>query len=378
LELDLKPTVPNLPLDPAQLKFGHTFTDHMLSIAWSAETGWSKPKIAPVAPLQLHPAAKVLHYSVELFEGMKAYKGQDGKIRLFRPDMNMARMSKSAARSSLPDFDKTEFMKCLKKLVSVERDWIPKSSVASLYVRPTFIGTEATLGVSPSTSALLYVLTSPTGPYFPTGFKPISLLADSKYVRAFPGGVGNCKVGSNYGPTIYVALEAQKRGCQQVLWLFDKKDYLTEAGTMNIMLVVKSKKTGKTELITPPLDGTILEGVTRQSILDMTRKWDDITVVERPITMKETLTLLKHNELEEVFGCGTACVVCPIESILYKDVKYKIPTMDKGAKVMSRIATTLNDIQYGRINHEWADVVETDQLNETHHELNDMKEVLMN
>lgn len=142
-------------------------------------------------------------------------------------------------------FDQEEFLKCLKKLVSLEKDWIPKSTAASLYIRPTFIGTEPTLGVSSSSTALLYILTSPTGPYFPTGFKPVNLLADPKYVRAFPGGVGDVKVGSNYGPTIYVAIEAQKKGCQQVLWLFDKEEYLTEAGTMNICLVIKHKNGGK-------------------------------------------------------------------------------------------------------------------------------------
>jgi branched-chain amino acid aminotransferase len=360
LEMDLRKTVPNLP-DPSKLIFGHTFTDHMLTIKWNVKSGWGKPKIEPLKNLEIHPAAKVLHYSVEVFEGMKAYYGVDGKIRLFRPDLNMARLSKSSERSTLPAFDKEEFLKCLKKLVSVEKDWIPKSTTASLYIRPTFIGTEPTLGVNSSSSALLYILTSPTGPYFPTGFKPVNLLADAKYVRAFPGGVGNVKVGSNYGPTIYVSIEAQKKGCQQVLWLFDKEEYLTEAGTMNICVVIKNKN-GETELVTPPLDGTILEGVTRQSILDLTRKWGDIKVTERPITMKETLKLLEKNQLVEAFGAGTACVVCPIESILYKDVKYKIPTMETGAKVMSRIAKELNDIQYGRVIHEWAPLVEDEWM----------------
>jgi branched-chain amino acid aminotransferase len=360
LELELKKTVPNLP-DPSKLIFGHTFTDHMLSVKWDAKTGWDKPKIGPLKNIEIHPAAKVLHYSVEVFEGMKAYYGVDGKVRLFRPDLNMKRLKKSSARSSLPAFDQEEFLKCLKKLVSLEKDWIPKSTAASLYIRPTFIGTEPTLGVSSSSTALLYILTSPTGPYFPTGFKPVNLLADPKYVRAFPGGVGDVKVGSNYGPTIYVAIEAQKKGCQQVLWLFDKEEYLTEAGTMNICLVIKHKN-GETELITPPLDGTILEGVTRQSILELTRKWGDIKVSERSITMKETIKLLEKNQLIEAFGCGTACVVCPIESILYKDVKYKIPTMETGAKVMSRISKELNDIHYGKIQHEWAPLVDDDWM----------------
>lgn len=357
LELELCRTEPNLPDDPAKLLFGHNFSDHMLSIEWSLKSGWQRPKISKLKNLEIHPAAKVLHYSVEIFEGMKAYYCVDKKVRLFRPDLNMKRFHKSTLRSALPDFDKEELLKCIKKFVVIEKEWIPKSTAASLYLRPTFIGTEPTLGVSSSNTALLYVLASPTGPYFPTGFKPISLLADPKYVRAFPGGVGDVKVGSNYGPTIYVGIQAQKQGCQQVLWLFGKEEYLTEAGTMNMFLVTKDHK-GEIELITPPLDGTILEGVTRQSILDMTRKWGDFKVSERSITMKETLDLLKTNQLIECFGAGTACVVCPINNILYKDVNYAIPTLQSGAVIMSRIAKELNDIQYGRLSHEWAQLAE--------------------
>lgn len=259
LQIELSKTNPDLPADPSELKFGHKFTDHMLSIEWNATDGWKAPKIAKLKNLEMHPAAKCLHYSIQIFEGMKAYYGVDGKLRLFRPDLNMNRFLKSTLRSALPEFDKTELLSCIKKFTEIEQDWIPHSTVASLYLRPTFIGTEPTLGVSTTNSAHLYVLASPTGPYFPTGFKPISLLADPKYVRAFPGGAGNVKVGSNYGPTIFVGIEANQKGCQQVLWLFGEKEYLTEAGTMNMFLVLKNNN-GETELITPPLDGTILEG----------------------------------------------------------------------------------------------------------------------
>lgn len=357
MQIELAKTNPNLPDDPTKLAFGHEFTDHMLSIEWSAKDGWQTPKIEKLRNLSIHPAAKVLHYSVEIFEGMKAYYGVDKKIRLFRPDLNMIRFQKSTLRSALPDFDKAEFLKCINKFVEIEQDWIPKNTSASLYLRPTFIGTEPTLGVSATNSALIFVLASPTGPYFPTGFKPISLLADPKYVRAFPGGAGNVKVGSNYGPTIYVGIEAQKKGCQQVLWLFGEEEYLTEAGTMNMFLVLKNKK-GETELITPPLDGTILEGVTRQSILDMTRKWGDIKVTERPITMKETLEHLNNGELIECFGAGTACVVCPIDNILYNNTRYSIPTMTSGGVIMNKIMNELLDIQYGRLDHEWGHLVQ--------------------
>lgn len=349
LEIDLQKTKPDLPDDPSKLVFGHKFTDHMLTIEWTEEKGWKIPKIGKFKNLEIHPAAKCLHYSIEVFEGMKAYYAVDGSLRLFRPDLNLNRLQKSSLRSSLPEFNKEELLSCIKKLVSIERDWIPKSTAASLYLRPTFIGTEPHLGVSSSNTALLYVICSPTGPYYPTGYKPISLYADPSYVRAFPGGVGDMKVGSNYGPTIHVWSKAKKVGCQQVLWLLGDKEYLTEVGTMNIFLVVKNKK-GEIELVTPPLDGTILPGITRQSILDMARDSGDIKVSERRITMKETQKLLKNNELLEIFGTGTACVVCPVDTILYKNNRIEIPTMTSGAIFMTRFAKELNDIQYGKVN----------------------------
>jgi branched-chain amino acid aminotransferase len=216
----------------------------MLSIEWNSSK-WSSPRIEPMHNLSLHPAAKVLHYAIELFEGLKAYRGVDGKVRMFRPDMNMSRMHRSTLRSSLPDFDKDELLKCLLKFISVEKQWVPKEPRASLYVRPTFIATEPTLGVSEGNSALLYVIASPSGPYFPTGIKPVSLYADPTYCRAFYGGVGNFKVGSNYGPTVYVAKQAAKKSCQQVLWLYGEDHLVTEAGTMNVFFVFKNENNGK-------------------------------------------------------------------------------------------------------------------------------------
>jgi branched-chain amino acid aminotransferase len=269
----------------------------------------------------------------------------------------MTRMLKSSIRSTLPEFDRDELLKSIKKLISIDSDWIPNSTAASMYVRPTFIGTEPTLGVSSSNTALLYVIMSPIGPYFPTGFKPISLLADTKYVRAFKGGVGNFKVGSNYGPTIYVGIQAQKEKCQQVLWLLGKEEYITEAGTMNIFIVTKNKK-GEYEMMTPPLDGTILEGVTRQSVLDLGRKWNDFKVTERQITMKELLEFQDRNELVEMFGAGTACVVCPIDGVLYNGKRHEIKTMTSGGAIMNRISKTINDIQYGKIQSDWGSLVE--------------------
>jgi len=228
--------------DPDKLVFGASFSDHMLTIKHSNKSGWEKPVIEPLKELSIHPGAKVLHYATEIFEGMKAYRGDDGKIRLFRPDLNMKRMLTSAERSVLPTFDGNELLECIKKLIQVDADWVPSSKSSTLYIRPTLIGTEPTLGVGPPNESLLFVVTGPVGPYFPTGFKPVSLLADTVHCRAFPGGMGAYKAGSNYGPTIYVNKMAQAQGCQQILWLHGDKRYITEVGTMNVFMYLKNKK----------------------------------------------------------------------------------------------------------------------------------------
>uniref|UniRef100_A0A8C6VQ64 Branched-chain-amino-acid aminotransferase n=1 Tax=Naja naja TaxID=35670 RepID=A0A8C6VQ64_NAJNA len=251
-----------------------------------------------------------------LFEGMKAYRGVDGKIRLFRPRLNMDRMLRSAARATLPGFDK-ELLQCIQKLVEVEKEWVPYSTSASLYIRPTLIGTEPSLGVKKPSRAILYVILSPVGPYFSSGaFNPISLWADPKYVRAWKGGTGDCKLGGNYGSSIYAQREAMELGCQQVLWLYGDDHQITEVGTMNLFLYWRNED-GEDELATPPLDGIILPGVTRQSILDLARKWGEFKVSERYITMSDLTTALKEKRVKEMFGAGTACVVCPVSTILY-------------------------------------------------------------
>uniref|UniRef100_A0A670XSR0 Branched-chain-amino-acid aminotransferase n=1 Tax=Pseudonaja textilis TaxID=8673 RepID=A0A670XSR0_PSETE len=252
-----------------------------------------------------------------LFEGMKAYRGVDGKIRLFRPRLNMDRMLRSAARATLPGFDKEELLQCIQKLVEVEKEWVPYSTSASLYIRPTLIGTEPSLGVKKPSRAILYVILSPVGPYFTSGtFNPVSLWADPKYVRAWKGGTGDCKLGGNYGSSIYAQREAMELGCQQVLWLYGDDHQITEVGTMNLFLYWRNED-GEDELATPPLDGIILPGVTRQSILDLARKWGEFKVSERYITMSDLTTALKEKRVKEMFGAGTACVVCPVSTILY-------------------------------------------------------------
>uniref|UniRef100_G3PP48 Branched-chain-amino-acid aminotransferase n=1 Tax=Gasterosteus aculeatus aculeatus TaxID=481459 RepID=G3PP48_GASAC len=335
--------------DPSTLVFGKQFSDHMLTINWSAKAGWEAPRIKPFQNLSLHPATSALHYSIELFEGMKAFRGVDNHIRMFRPMLNMARMHRSAERSSLPLFEKEELLECIKKLVEVDQEWVPFSQDASLYIRPTFIGTDPSLGVSHPSEAMIFVIVGPVGPYFSTGsFNPVSLLADPSFVRAWKGGVGAYKMGGNYGPTIAVQNEAVKRGCQQ--------EEITEVGTMNLFIYWTNEK-GEKELLTPPLDGIILPGVTRQSLLDLARTWGEFKVTERTMGMKELLGALDSGKILEVFGAGTACVVSPVGSLLYGEKKYEIPTMQNGPDLAKRFHKELTDIQYGRTASEWAPLV---------------------
>ncbi|KAM9746555.1 branched-chain-amino-acid aminotransferase, cytosolic-like isoform 3-T3 [Menidia menidia] len=343
--------------DPSTLLFGKQFSDHMLTISWSEQDGWEAPQIKPFQNLSLHPATSALHYSIELFEGMKAFRGEDNHIRLFRPMLNMERMHRSADRSCLPLFEKEELLKCIKKLVEIDQEWVPHSQEASLYIRPTFIGTEPSLGVSRPSRAMIFVIVGPVGPYFATGsFNPVSLLADPSFVRAWRGGVGAYKMGGNYGPTIAVQNEAQKQGCQQVLWLYGEQEEITEVGTMNLFIYWTNDK-GERELMTPPLDGIILPGVTRQSLLDLGRDWGEFTVTERTMGMKELLGALDAGRVLEVFGAGTACVVCPVGSLLYRGKTYQIPTMQNGPDLAKRFYKELTDIQYGRKGSDWAPLV---------------------
>ncbi|EPQ27248.1 uncharacterized protein PFL1_05171 [Pseudozyma flocculosa PF-1] len=365
-ELILERTnAPRTPPPSQSLVFGANFADHMLSIPWNSASGWAPPKIHPYAPLQLDPSAVIFHYAPSLFEGMKAYKDVNGKVRLFRPDMNMKRMNMSAARIALPTFDGEELTELIKKLVALDKAWIPSEPGHSLYIRPAMIGTEAALGVHPTKDALLFVISSPVGPYYKTGFKPVALEADPSKVRAWPGGTGHYKLGGNYAPGILPQMEAAKRGYQQNLWLFGEQELLTEVGTMNLM-VVKKMADGGIELITPPLNGMILPGVTRDSILHIARdhvsgkhKLDSLpsklTVSEREITMKEVVDASADGSLLEIFGAGTAAIVSPVDRIGYKGSDIHVPVTEGGSGPIAKaMLDRITDIQLGRVEHEWS------------------------
>lgn len=345
-------------LEKDTLGFGKYFSDHMLSVRWTAESGWDAPHITPFQNLSLPPSATVFHYAIECFEGMKAFRGHDNKIRMFRPELNATRLLKSCTRLALPAFDKSEFLKCLEALVAKDKEWVPPGRGYSLYIRPTAISTQPTLGVGSCSSSLLFAILSPVGAYYSTGFKPVNLLADTRYVRAWTGGMGDTKCGGNYASTIKPQAEAAARNCQQVLWLFGPEQLVTEVGTMNLFVFWRNKQ-GETELITAPLDGTILEGVTRQSVLDLAREWKEFKVSEKYFTMPELAEALSNGQVIEMFGAGTAATVSPIASILYNDQTYKVPLAEgESGTLAKRMMNTLFDIQYGVVpHHPWAPIV---------------------
>ncbi|KAK2802790.1 branched-chain-amino-acid transaminase bat2 [Onygenales sp. PD_10] len=350
---------PKSLLPPEKLVFGANFTDHMIIMKWNTTDGWLAPEIVPHQNLSLDPSACVFHYAFECFEGMKAYKDKNGGIRLFRPDRNMARLNKSSKRIALPTFDPEAVTKLIGELVKLDSRFIPDSRGYSLYIRPTMIGTQETLGVSAPNSAMLFVIASPVGPYYPTGFKAVSLEATDYAVRAWPGGVGDKKLGANYAPCIVPQLEAAKRGYQQNLWLFGEEEYVTEVGTMNLFVAIKNKKTGKNELITAPLDGTILEGVTRDSVLTLARErlaprgWE---ISERKLKMSEIAEASDEGRLIEVFGAGTAAIVSPVRDISWKgrNVDCGLKKDQEAGAVALEMKNWIEAIQYGDEDHPWS------------------------
>lgn len=331
----------------------------MLTVEWNKDDGWLAPQITPYRDLSMDPAACVFHYAFCAFEGLKAYKDKNGQVRLFRPDKNMARLNKSVARIALPTFEPASFMELLAKFAQLESRFIPDTRGYSLYLRPTMIGTQKTLGIGTPGSALLYVIASPVGPYYPTGFKAVSLEATDYAVRAWPGGVGDKKLGANYAPCIIPQNQAASRGYQQNLWLFGEEQYVTEVGTMNMFVAIKDKETGQKELVTAPLDGTILEGVTRDSVLALARERlvpDGWKVSERKYTMRELSEASKEGRLIEAFGAGTAVIVAPVRKIAWKGemVDCGLAENEESGEIARKMKDWIEEIQYGEVEHEWS------------------------
>jgi branched-chain amino acid aminotransferase len=296
----------------SDLTFGTVFTDHMFVMDFQEEKGWYDPRIEPYGPFSLDPACAVLHYAQGIFDGLKAFRGRDGRVRLFRPQKHMERLNQSAQRMCIPPLDPELALKSVTMLVGLEKDWVPSTVGTSLYVRPTIIASEPFLGVRPAKSYIYYVILSPVGAYYPEGINPVKILVADKYVRAVEGGVGAAKTGVNYATSLYAAEDAKHQGFTQVLYLDGReRKYIDEVGTMNIMLRIGD------EVITPPLGGTILAGVTRDSALTLMREWG-LRVAERPISIDEVRQAASRGTLREVWGTGTAAVISPVGELAYQ------------------------------------------------------------
>jgi len=330
------------PADDSALGFGKIFTDHMFLMEYSQEKGWHNARIVPYGPIVLDPASMVLHYGQEIFEGLKAYRGSGGTICLFRPQMNFERMNRSALRLCMPGIPPDDQLQAVSALVRADRDWIPASRGTSLYVRPAMIATEAGLGVRPSAEYLFFILTGPVGNYYARGFEPVRILVEQRYVRAAKGGLGEAKTGANYAASLLAAKNAKEKGYDQVLWLdAGLLENVEEVGTMNICFVIGD------ELVTPPLSGSILPGVTRDSVLRIARDWG-WKVTERVVQMGQVSKAAKDGSLREVFGTGTAAVISPVGSLSYQGEEFTINGGRVG-ELSRRLFDEITGIQYGEI-----------------------------
>ena len=339
--------------------FGRFFSDHMAVAEFSNTTKdgdrtWNSARIVPYGPLSLDPGAAVLHYGQELFEGLKAFRGDDGKIRLFRPEMNWKRMQNGAARVCMTAPPLDLFCDMLIEFCKVESRWVPREPNCAFYLRPTLIGTEAFLGVRPSNDYLFYVIGSPVGSYYGENSTTVKIKVETEYVRAAPGGTGAAKTGGNYAASLKAAVEAKAEGFAQVLWLdATHRRYIEEVGTMNVFFKIDGK------IVTPPLDGTILPGVTRDSVLQILDS-EGTPAEQRPIGIDEIKDAAKRGQLEEVFGTGTAASISPVDSLGINGEK--IVVGDGGVGPLSaKLLKRLTDIQYGRAEDIWGWTLTVDE-----------------
>jgi branched-chain amino acid aminotransferase len=327
--------------------FGKHFTDHMVDICWSARGGWHRPRVQPYGPISLDPAAAVLHYAQEVFEGLKAYRHADGSIWTFRPHANAARIRKSAKRLAMPELPEEYFLDSLKQLIAVDGDWVPTAPETSLYLRPFMFAKEAFLGVRPAEKVEYYLIASPAGAYFSGGVTPVSIWLSTDYARAGKGGTGAAKTGGNYASSLVAQAEAYEHGCAQVLFLDGEGVYLEELGGMNVVLVTNDNR-----LITPESD-SILEGITLDSILQLGRD-RGLRTEQRKVTLQEWIDGVASGEIVEAFACGTAAVITPIAELKGETVSIVMPE-PAGERVAMSLRQELTDIQYGRIpdRHGW-------------------------
>lgn len=338
-----KTTMPKqIPDKEDPLVFGTIFTDHMFIMDYEEGRGWYDPRIVPFQPVQLAPSAMVFHYGQEMFEGLKAYKSKEGKILLFRPDKNIERAANSNQRLCMPEIPKDIFMEAIKQVVRIDAAWIPEREGTSLYIRPFMIATDPFLGVRPSHTYQFMIILSPVGAYYPEGLNPVKIWIEDEYVRAVKGGIGEAKTGGNYAASLAAQMKAHEEGYSQVLWLDGvERRYIEEVGAMNIFFKINGT------VVTPMLNGSILPGVTRQSVIDLCKSWN-YPVEERKVSVEEVVDSAKSGALEEVWGTGTAAVISPVGHLRYEKEVFQIGNGGIGA-LSQKLYDTVTAIQLGEI-----------------------------
>ena len=337
-----KNNCPKQKPDQNKLGFGKFFTDHMFIMDYAEGKGWYDPRIIPYGPLELDPATMVFHYGQAIFEGLKAYNATDGGVLLFRPGKNMERINSSNDRMCIAPMDVEFGVEAIKSLVKVDRDWIPSAEGTSLYIRPFIIATDPYLGVKPSSTYKFIIILSPSGAYYPQGINPVKIGVESKYVRAVKGGTGFAKTPGNYASSLKSQMEAYEKGYIQVLWLDGiEKKYIEEVGSMNVFFKING------EVVTPSLEGSILPGITRDSVITLLKDWG-IKVTERRVSIEEIYEANKNGTLEEAFGTGTAAVISPIGELNWMDHRIVIND-DKIGDLSRKLYDTITGIQSGKV-----------------------------
>ncbi|MBQ2603415.1 MAG: branched-chain amino acid aminotransferase [Acutalibacteraceae bacterium] len=344
--LDIKITKTTSPKEKPKadqpLGFGKIFTDHMFIMDYTEGKGWHDPRIVPFQNISLSPAAMVYHYGQEMFEGLKAYKGDNDEVYLFRPDMNAKRTNKSNERLCIPELPEEDFVQAVKAVVDIDRDWIPTTPGTSLYVRPFIIATDEFLGVAPSKTYMFMIILAPSGAYYESGLAPVGIWIEDEYVRAVRGGMGFAKTGGNYAASLIGQVKAHNDDYSQVLWLDGvERKYIEEVGSMNIFFKIDGK------VVTPMLNGSILPGITRDSTIKLCKSWG-YEVEERRISVDELLEAQKTGKLEEVFGTGTAAVISPVGKLRYVDDVMLINNGEIGP-LSQKLYDTMTGIQYGKL-----------------------------
>ncbi len=336
-----KTASPKPKVDESRLGFGIHFTDHLFQMDYAPDRGWHNPRIEPYGPLVLDPATMVLHYGQAVFEGLKAYRTAEGRIQLFRPQENFKRLNRSNDILCIPRIDEAFALEALKELLRLERDWVPRAKDTSLYIRPTIIATDPFLGVRASHTYRFFIILSPVGAYYAEGFNPVKILVEREHVRAVPGGTGEAKTPGNYAASLLAGHKAHQAGFTQVLWLDGlERRWIEEVGSMNIFFVLGD------EVATPALQGSILPGITRDSVLQLGRRWG-LKMSERRIAIEEVLEAAESGRLREAFGSGTAAVISPVGRIAYGDRSITVGDGGVGP-IARRFYQAITDIQYGR------------------------------